>query len=181
MILHDSQTQSVVCYVALGSNLGNSIAYIMDGLQALANHSELDYLNISHFYQSKPHGPQDQPDYINAAVEFETTLKAEALLDELQKIENENGRIREGVGRWGARTLDLDLLFYGDETINTKRLTVPHPLICERAFVLYPLRDLIKEKNKEDLKISKKTTLNDCIAKLSTEAKSEIKEYLTDD
>ena len=181
MTLHDSQTQSVVCYVALGSNLGNSIAYIMDGLQALANHSELDYLNTSRFYQSKPHGPQDQPDYINAAVEFETTLKAEALLDELQKIENENGRIREGVERWGARTLDLDLLFYGDETINTKRLTVPHPRICERAFVLYPLRDLIKEKDKEDLKISKKTTLNDCIAKLSTEAKGEIKEYLTDD
>ncbi len=176
MTSHDSQTQPVICYVALGSNLGDSVAHIMDGLQALANHSELDYLDISHFYQSKPHGPQDQPDYINVAVEFKTTLKAEVLLDELQKIENENGRIREGVERWGARTLDLDLLFYGDETINTKRLTVPHPRICERAFVLYPLRDLIKEQN---LKITEKTTLNDCIAKLSAEAKSDIKEYIT--
>ncbi len=174
-----SQSQPVVCYVALGSNLGDSVAYIMDGLQALADHPELDYLNISHFYQSKPHGPQNQPDYINAAVEFKTTLKSEALLDELQQIENENGRLRDGVERWGARTLDLDLLFYGDETINTKRLTVPHPRICERAFVLYPLRDLMKEQDKKNLKITEKTSLNDCIAKLSVEAKSDIKEYIT--
>jgi 2-amino-4-hydroxy-6-hydroxymethyldihydropteridine diphosphokinase len=176
--LHDPQNQPILCYVALGSNLGDSVSHIMHGLQALANHSELDYLNISHFYQSKPYGPQDQPDYINAVVEFETTLKAEALLDELQKVENDNGRIREGVERWGARTLDLDLLFYGDDIINTERLTVPHPRICERAFVLYPLRDLIKE---QDLKISEKTTLKECIARLSEKVKSEIKEYLIDD
>lgn len=152
----------------------------MDGLHALANHSDIDFLNTSLFYQSKPHGPQDQPDYINAAVEFKTALKPEALLDVLQKIENKNGRVREGVERWGARTLDLDLLFYGDETINTKRLTVPHPRICERAFVLYPLRDLIVEQaieNQRDLKISDKSTLNNCIAKLSKKDKSEIKEY----
>jgi len=178
MTSHDSQIQPVLCYVALGSNLGDSVTYIMDGLQALSNHSELYNLNTSLFYQSKPYGPQDQPDYINAAVEFETTLKAEALLDELQKIENENGRIREGVERWGARTLDLDLLLYGDHIINTERLTVPHPRICERAFVLYPLRDLIKE---QDLKTGEKTTLNECIAMLSEKAKSEIKEYLIDD
>jgi len=178
MTLHNSQTQPVICYVALGSNLGDSVTHIMDCLQALANHSELDYLNISHFYQSKPHGPQDQPDYINAAVEFETTLKAEVLLDELQKIETENGRIREGVERWGARTLDLDILFYGDDIINTERLTVPHPRICERAFVLYPLRDLITGQDKTNLKITEQTTLNDCIAKLSAQAKSDIKRYI---
>ncbi len=176
--------ESVVCYVALGSNLGDSASHIMDGLQALANHSDIDFLNTSLFYQSKPHGPQDQPDYINAAVEFKTRLNPEALLDELQKIENENGRVREGVERWGARTLDLDLLFYGDETIKTKRLTVPHPRICERVFVLYPLRDLLSAttteqaiENPKGLKISDKSTLNDCIANLSEEDKSEIKEY----
>lgn len=174
-----SQSKLVLCYVALGSNLGDSVNHIMSGLQALANHSELDSLSVSHFYKSKPHGPQDQPDYINAAVEFKTTLKAEALLDELQKIENENGRSRKGVERWGARTLDLDLLLYGDKSINTERLTVPHPRICERAFVLYPLRDLIKEQDKEGLKISEEATLNECIAKLSAEVKSEIREYLT--
>jgi 2-amino-4-hydroxy-6-hydroxymethyldihydropteridine diphosphokinase len=150
----------------------------MEGLKALADHSDIDFLNTSLFYQSKPHGPQDQPDYINAAVEFETHLKPEALLDELQKIEKENGRIREGVERWGARTLDLDLLFYGDEVIKTKRLTVPHPQICERAFVLYPLRDLVDKLN---LKINKTTTLNNCIARLTEEAKSEIKEMPSDD
>jgi 2-amino-4-hydroxy-6-hydroxymethyldihydropteridine diphosphokinase len=171
-------TKAVLCYVALGSNLGDPSSYIMEGLKALADHSDIDFLNTSLFYQSKPHGPQDQPDYANAAVEFKTILKPEALLDELQKIENENGRVRKGAERWGARTLDLDLLFYGDETIKTKRLTVPHPRICERAFVLYPLRDLVDKLN---LKINKTTTLNDCIALLSTEAKSEIKEIPIDD
>jgi len=181
-------TEPVLCYVALGSNLSddhdNPDKHIMNGLHDLANHSDIDFLNTSLFYQSKPHGPQDQPDYINAAVEFKTTLKPEVLLDELQKIENENGRVREGVERWGARTLDLDLLFYGDEIINTKRLTVPHPRICERAFVLYPLRDLLSAttteqatQDQKDLKISDKSTLNDCIAQLSEKDKSEIKEY----
>ena len=180
------QSTPVVCYVALGSNLGDSVSHIMDGLHALANHSDINFINTSLFYQSKPHGPQDQPDYINAAAEVETNLEAEAFLDELQKIENENGRLRESVERWGARTLDLDLLFYGDTIINTKRLTVPHPRICERAFVLYPLRDLISDKatvrmttkSNSDLKITKQSTLKECIAMLSTKAKSEIKEYL---
>ena len=88
--------------------------------------------------------------------------------------------MREGVERWGARTLDLDLLFYGDETINTKRLTVPHPRICERVFVLYPLRDLLSAtttEDQKDLKINDKSTLNDCIANLSEKDKNEIKEY----
>ncbi len=163
-----------ICYVAVGSNLGDSKKYVIEGIQALSNHPRLSSLNISQFYLSKPHGPQDQLDYINAAVDFETTLKPEELLDELQKIENDNGRVRENVERWGARTLDLDLLFYGDETINTKRLTVPHPRICERAFVLYPLRDLIATTDCEDLKISDTTSLNDCIAKLSEKDKNDI-------
>ncbi len=172
-----NDTDTVFCYVALGSNLGDSRKHIMDGIHALVNHPDIYTLNISLFYQSKPHGPQDQSDYINAAVNFETPLEAEALLDELQKIENDNGRNRENVERWGARTLDLDLLLYGDAVIDTKRLTVPHPRICERAFVLYPLRDLIKTDNKDDLKITKKTTLNECIANLSEKAKNDIKEY----
>ncbi len=178
------QPNSVVCYVALGSNLGNPENHIMDGLKALADHSDIYSLSTSLFYQSKPYGPQNQPDYINAAVVFETALMPEILLDELQKIENKNGRIRKGVERWGARTLDLDLLFYGDETISTKRLTVPHPRICERAFVLYPLRDLVRKqglRGKQDLKITEKATLNDCIDMLSTEAKNEIKEYTIND
>lgn len=173
-----NNSKTVFCYVALGSNLGDSREHIMKGLEALINHPDIHYLNISNFYLSKPHGPQDQLDYVNAAVNFETPLKAEALLDELQRIENNNGRIRENVERWGARTLDLDLLLYGDEVIDSKRLTVPHPRICERAFVLYPLRDLITSADIADLKITEKTTLNDCIANLSEHAKSEIKETI---
>lgn len=166
----------VVCYVALGSNLDDPRKHIKNGIKALENHPDLHCLNTSQFYLSKPHGPQDQLDYINGAVNFETDLEPEALLDELQKIENDNGRVRENAERWGSRTLDLDLLFYGNKTIETKRLTVPHPRVCERAFVLYPLRDLVTTCGQENLKISDKTSLDDCIANLSTKDRNEISE-----
>jgi len=169
------QSNFVVCYVALGSNLGKPESYIMDGLRALADHSDIDVLNISLLYQSKPHGPKNQPDYINAAVKFETSLSPEALLDTLQKIENDNQRVRQGVVRWGARTLDLDLLFYADKVIETKRLSVPHPRICERPFVLLPLQDL-----GAGLKRLGKGTIKDCINKLSAEALNDIKEIVDD-
>ncbi len=159
---------TVPCYVALGSNLGDSQAYLQKVISAMNSHPHIHSLDISHFYQSKPHGPQDQSDYINAAVYFMTSLGAEELLDVLQQIENDHDRVRENVERWGARTLDLDLLFYGDQTIETPRLTVPHPRICERAFVLYPLRDLVDglDESDKDLKINKTTTLQNCIDKL---------------
>lgn len=159
-------------YVALGSNLGDSNAYLNNAITALGQHPNIKNLNKSHFYQSKPHGPQDQPDYMNAVVSFETNLQAEALLDTLQKIENDNKRIREGVIRWGARTLDLDLLFYGENAIETARLTVPHPRICERAFVLLPLRDLNAGLKKLD-----KTTINECIDSLSSSTLNDIEEF----
>ena len=165
----------VECYVALGSNLGDSREYLIKAVDALQSLPTIKKLKASQIYQSKPHGPQDQPDYFNAAVKFDTSLKATALLDVLQKIENDNERVRKGVVRWGARTLDLDLLFYGDETINTKRLTVPHPRICERAFVLLPLHDL-----GADLKTLGKTTIKECIDGLSPEALSDIKEIIND-
>ena len=163
------------CYIALGSNMGDSFAYLQQAISDLSVHPEISQLLTSHFYKSKPHGPQDQPDYLNTAVYIETTLGSESLLDALQKIENENDRMREGVKRWGARTLDLDLLFYGNQKINTKRLTVPHPRICERAFVLYPLRDLVSE-TQDNLKINKSTTLQDCIDNLSDTEKNNIME-----
>jgi len=155
--------------------MGDSFAYLQQAISDLDAHSETSQLVISHFYKSKPHGPKDQPDYLNAAVCIDTTLGSESLLDAMQKIENDNDRVREGVKRWGARTLDLDLLFYGNQSINTKRLTVPHPRICERAFVLYPLRDLVA-KTKDDLKINKSTTIQDCIDSLSDTEKNNIME-----
>jgi len=164
-----SSDKTVICYVALGSNLGDSKKYLQNAIVALQDHTKISHLIYSHVYQSKPHGPQDQPDYINAVVRFETSLQAETLLDELQEIENNNKRVRKGVERWGARTLDLDLLFYGDEQINTQRLTVPHPRICERAFVLLPLHDIVTELELDasDLIITKQTTFNNCIDALS--------------
>lgn len=165
----------VICYVALGSNLGDSQGYLNKAIKALQEHQAITNLTISKVYQSKPHGPQDQPDYINAAVRFTTPLEAEKLLDLLQEIENKNKRVRDGVVRWGARTLDLDLLFYSDEIINTKRLAVPHPRICERAFVLLPLRDL-----GADLKINKTSTIKNCIENLSSNALKDIKEMPND-
>ena len=158
------------CYIALGSNLGDSLGYLKKAVLALQQHPRIENLQVSRYYSSKPHGPQDQPDYLNAAVKFDTSLKAELLLDELQKIENENQRVREGVVRWGARTLDLDLLFYGDDVISTKRLTVPHPRICERAFVLLPLQDLgAMQKNLGEM------TIEACIEALSASDLSDIK------
>jgi 2-amino-4-hydroxy-6-hydroxymethyldihydropteridine diphosphokinase len=168
----------VPCYVAIGSNLGDSIEFLHKAIIAIGSHSDIKTLISSRFYQSKPHGPKNQPDYHNAAVYFETTLDAEKLLDVLQQIENANARVRKGVERWGARTLDLDLLFYGDQTFNTKRLIVPHPQICERVFVLYPLRDLVEgfERRASDLKINETTTLQDCIDKLAEAEKNSIKD-----
>lgn len=86
-------------------------------------------------------GPQDQPDYLNAVVKFQTDLDPLALLDVLQDIETHHGRVRSGE-RWGPRTLDLDLLLYADQVIDTPRLTVPHPGIADRSFVLLPLAEL---------------------------------------
>jgi 2-amino-4-hydroxy-6-hydroxymethyldihydropteridine diphosphokinase len=166
------QSAMVECYVALGSNLGDSCDYLDKAVHALQLRPTIKKLKTSKTYQSKPHGPQDQPDYFNAVVKFETSLEAEVLLDTLQKIENDNKRVRKGVVRWGARTLDLDLLFYGDETINTKRLTVPHPRICERAFVLLPLHDL-----GADLKTLGKTTIKECMDGLSVIELNNIKRY----
>ena len=167
------------CYVALGSNLGDSLSYLDKAVVALRKHPLIKNLQVSRYYLSKPHGPQDQPDYYNAAVAFDTTLEAESLLDVLQKIENDHQRVRQGVVRWGARTLDLDLLFYGDEVIETKRLTVPHPRICERAFVLLPLKDLHAENKKTgakkiDAKKIDAMTVSQCIEALPASELSNI-------
>lgn len=124
-------------YIGLGSNLGDSRQILMDAVKKL---TQLGTVSVSKLYQSPPMGPQDQPNYLNAVACLETTIAPLHLLDELQKIENESGRIR--LRRWGERTLDLDLLVYGTETIQNERLIVPHVGILERDFVVIPLLDL---------------------------------------
>lgn len=128
-------------FVGLGSNLDEPLSQLKKAIEHLKQVEKLTVINISDFYSSSPMGPQDQPDYINAVVELSTSLSAEQLLDELQRIEQEQGRVRKQ--HWGARTLDLDILLFGNEVINTERLIVPHSGISERNFVLYPLSDLV--------------------------------------
>ena len=124
-------------YIGLGSNLGDSQQILSEAVVKLAS---LGSVKVSRLYQSPPMGPQDQPNYLNAVVQLDTTLEALALLDQLQQFEQEAGRIR--LRRWGERTLDLDLLIYGQEQIQNERLTVPHIGILERDFVILPLLDL---------------------------------------
>ena len=132
----------VGCFVGLGSNLNNPIEQLHSAIQALERLTRSRLKKVSSFYAGKPMGPQDQPDYVNAVAELTTSLSAHQLLDQLQQIELNQGRERKGE-RWGARTLDLDLLVYGQEQINEARLVVPHYGIAQRNFVLYPLSELV--------------------------------------
>ncbi len=128
-------------FIGLGSNLGKPLQQLTSATKALAELPESADLKVSSFYRSAPLGPQDQPDYINAVAQLTTRLDAEVLLTQLQTIEQLHGRKRDGA-RWGARTLDLDLLLYANSIIDSERLTVPHPGLAERAFVLVPLADI---------------------------------------
>ena len=129
-----------IAYIALGSNLHTPREQLKRALNALAQLPQTQLMAVSSFYRSKPLGPQDQPDYLNATVEISTALSPLALLDELQRIENEQGRVR--LRRWGERTLDLDILLYGDEIIQSERLTVPHYDMHNREFVIIPLAEI---------------------------------------
>lgn len=128
-------------YVALGSNLENPLAQLKQAVISIEKFAK--NVVVSPFYGSKPLGPQDQPDYVNAVVKFDTELAPLALLDKLQSIENEQGRVR--LRRWGERTLDLDILLYGNEIIQSERLTVPHYDMQNREFVIIPLYQLTPE------------------------------------
>lgn len=130
-----------IAYIGLGSNLDNPGAQLKSAVTAIAEVEEISIKQLSSFYSSKPVGPQDQPDYINAVAKLETALQPLALLDELQRIEHQHGRVRDGQ-RWGARTLDLDMLLYDDVVLDQPRLKLPHPEIQNRAFVLYPLSEI---------------------------------------
>lgn len=133
-------TARVTAYIGLGSNLDDPVCQVRRACDELAAIPDSRLLAVSPLYRSDPVGPPGQPDYINAVAGLSTGLSAEQLLDALQAIEQAHGRVRHE--RWGARTLDLDLLLYGDSVIATDRLSVPHPYLGERAFVLYPLADI---------------------------------------
>ncbi|GAB6039594.1 2-amino-4-hydroxy-6-hydroxymethyldihydropteridine diphosphokinase [Endothiovibrio diazotrophicus] len=134
---------AVLTFIGMGGNLGDVPARFERAFQALDALPGSRLAGRSALYRNAPLGPPGQPDYINAVAALETLLEPHALLLELQRIEAVEGRVRET--RWGPRTLDLDLLLYGDRRIDDPQLTVPHRGLPERAFVLYPLRDVAPE------------------------------------
>lgn len=134
---------SAIAYIGLGSNLDQPIQQLLTAYQELANLPETTFLAGSSLYSSKPVGPQDQPDFVNAVVKLETKLSAIALLDALQALEQQHQRVR--LRHWGPRTLDLDLLLYDQQQIALPRLSVPHPQMHLRGFVLLPLAEISPE------------------------------------
>lgn len=131
------------CFIGLGSNLDDPRQQLLNAFEALSAIEGCTLGRRSSLYRSDPVGPQDQPDFINAVAELYTSLEPEALLDQLQRIEQLHRRVRER--HWGPRTLDLDLLLYADQIIDTARLRVPHPYMSERGFVLWPLAEIVPE------------------------------------
>jgi len=127
-------------FIGLGSNLQEPAAQLAKAVAELAALPNTTFIAQSPFYASRPVGPQDQPDYVNGAVWLSTELAPHTLLDQLQAIEQVHGR--ERLRHWGPRTLDLDLLVFGNQTLNDDRLTVPHRELPNRDFVLQPLLDL---------------------------------------
>nr|WP_321275191.1 2-amino-4-hydroxy-6-hydroxymethyldihydropteridine diphosphokinase [uncultured Vibrio sp.] len=131
----------ITAYIAVGSNLADPVSQAKQAIEALKTLPESKFVKSSQLYSSTPMGPQNQPDYINAVVAIETNLTPLQLLDRTQAIEQEQGRVRKDE-RWGPRTLDLDIVLYGNEVINSERLTIPHYGMKEREFVLYPLAEI---------------------------------------
>jgi len=130
-------------YIALGSNLGDSRGILSAALAALHELDKTRLVSVSPAYRSAAVGPGEQPDYINLVAQLETRLPPDTLLRAMQAIELEHGRERGQ--RWAARTLDLDMLLYGNEVRDKAELTLPHPRLAERDFVLVPLADLDPE------------------------------------
>ncbi|MEY4474382.1 MAG: 2-amino-4-hydroxy-6-hydroxymethyldihydropteridine diphosphokinase [Pseudomonadota bacterium] len=147
-------------YIALGSNQAMPLQQIKTALEALEHLPHTRLVMCSPFYRTKPLGPQDQPDFLNAVVALDTNLPPEQLLDHTQAIERNQGRVRKEQ-RWGPRTLDLDIMLYGAQVIKTDRLTVPHYGLKKREFMLYPLADIAP-----DLIFPDGDALSDCLKRV---------------
>jgi 2-amino-4-hydroxy-6-hydroxymethyldihydropteridine diphosphokinase len=135
-----SQADWVNAYIGLGSNLQNPQQQLLDAVNEMAIWPDVQALELSPLYRTAPIGPQDQPDFINAVARLRTCLSPSALLKALQGLEQKHGRVRQR--HWGERTLDLDILLYGTMQIEQPELSVPHPQLAKRAFVILPLRDV---------------------------------------
>ncbi len=134
--------EEVRAYIAIGSNIGDRQGHLQRALKLLAATPGVRILLVSDFIETQPLGPPDQGKYINAAAEVVTTLEPQQLLTSLQDIERLLGRDRANELRWGPRTCDLDIILMGDRVVNTPQLTIPHPHMHQRRFVLEPLAQI---------------------------------------
>lgn len=153
---------SAEAYIALGSNLDDPALQIQRAISALEKLPQTQLTKIAAWYQSRAIGPGAQADYINTVVAIVTELSPWQLLKELQAIEKQQGRKR--VVHWGPRTIDLDILLYDKQVINSENLTIPHPRLDQRNFVLYPLADIAP-----DLILPDKTPLQELLANTCAE------------
>lgn len=133
--------KSIDAYIGIGSNLDDPVSQVSLAIEELRLLRDSSLISCSSLYRSPPMGLADQPDYINAAVWLQTRLAPHTLLEVLWVIEKRHNRVR-GEQRWGPRTLDLDILLYGAHRFAEPQLTIPHPRLTERAFVLYPLMEI---------------------------------------
>ncbi|STZ10564.1 2-amino-4-hydroxy-6-hydroxymethyldihydropteridinepyrophosphokinase [Moraxella caviae] len=143
----------VQIYLGLGGNIANELgdpkSHILAAANALAQHENFRQVRLSSLYSSKPFGVTDQPDFVNAVLAAQTNLAPLALLDFCQSLEQNAGRVR--LRHWGERSLDVDILLYGNQTIDSERLVVPHAFMWQRNFVLVPLFELDEHLIVDDL------------------------------
>ena len=163
--------QAVDAYIGLGSNFSDPQQQVACALRELNSIPDTHLLKASDLYVSRPMGPSDQPDYVNAVAKISTSLSPESLLTELQSIEQAHQRQRKDQ-RWGPRTLDLDIILFGDLQMDSKTLQIPHYGVAEREFVLIPLQEL-----QADLIIPGKGAVKDLIAQLPTYELSRINNH----
>lgn len=160
-------------YLGLGTNMGDRLDYINSACKILSNNNNIDITNKSKLYETKAWGYTDQADFLNLCLEIETSLDEYELLKVCQEVEQQLNR--ERIIRWGPRTIDVDILFFNDIILDNENLSLPHPRISERAFVLIPLMDL-----NQNLLIKDKV-ISEYLNSLTNEERDEVKEYIGDE
>lgn len=155
----DNSTGATIAYLSLGSNMGDRLGYLQQAYDAIAALCG-PILHRSSFYQTPPWGLQDQPDFINSAIGISTRLRPDELLHAIRQIETQLGRQRHI--KWGPRTIDIDILFYGDKIVHTADLDIPHPFLHQRRFVLAPLAEIAPDFIHPELKLSVEQLLSQC-------------------
>lgn len=143
-----ASTAGTAAYIGIGSNLGDRKAYLLGAVERLHQHDAVDVIRCSSIYETAPVGLKEQPDYLNMAIAVHSSLQPHELLAFMLVIEQSMGRVRDV--RWGPRTIDLDLLMFGQEKLQTEVLELPHPRIGERAFVLIPFIEIASQSDGVD-------------------------------